>query len=360
MTKQPALSIIVPIYNAEKYIARCMDSIYAQTFQDFEIILVNDGSTDRSADICREFARNDNRIRFINKENGGAGSARNAGLEIAQGEYVAFPDVDDWFESNMYDELYKVAVSGDYDVVFSGVNYYKQIGDGEVKYDRKEIRDNVSFMTKEDCRKNIMTFFPTTTIFDVPWNKLYKRSIITDNNVHFSDIRRCQDAMFNIDFFNHISSAVMVGKAYYNYMVNTAADVQRKFPQNYIDITITYYTHLIDVLESWNVYSGAIKQHYDTSFAISVFSTACMYDNPKWELTYKEQKEYIRAVLSRQEVQSFLPTSDIREDRKWMFDILKDVDLKKVMRWQRNERIKERIRQNKILISIVRQIRRRK
>ena len=357
MENSVKISIIVPIYNAEKFIDRCMQSIYAQTFSDYEIILVNDGSTDNSDEICRKYQSQDDRITYIKKENEGAGSARNAGLAVAKGDYIAFPDVDDWFEPEMYAELYELAVSGNYDEVFSGVNYYRQKGQDELEYSRTENLEAVSFTTQKQCRENIMVFFPTTTIFDVPWNKLYKRSIIEENGIRFPDIRRCQDATFNIDFFNCISSAAAIDVAYYNYMENTVVDVQRKFPKNLIDINIFYYKHLMGILTDWGVYSGYIKQHYDTSFVISVYSTACRFDNPRWGLTKNEQIEYISDILCRPEIEEFFPTADVRDDAKGMYDVVKTKEYKAIMRDRRKERFKEGVRSNKLLIGLYRRIR---
>ena len=121
------------MYNVEKFLERCVESIYSQTFTDYEIILVNDGSKDGSLSLCKKLAAKDDRITVIDKENGGAGSARNAGIEVAKGEYLAFPDADDWFEPDMYSDLYSLAKKADYDMVFSGVNYYSASG-GEPKY----------------------------------------------------------------------------------------------------------------------------------------------------------------------------------------------------------------------------------
>lgn len=345
----PKLSIIVPIYNAERFIARCMDSIYAQTFADYEVILVDDGSTDNSLRICRGYAAKDKRIKVIAKENGGAGSARNAGISVASGEYIAFPDIDDWFEAPMYEELYQFAKTGDYDVVFSGVNYYMQTKNG-VEYSRSENIQTCSYRTKEDCRLHIMDFFPTTTIFDVPWNKLYKRKVIIENNIRFSDLRRCQDAMFNIDFFNNIDSAFAIDKAYYNYMLNTASDVRRKFPKNYIDICIAYYTHLIDVLTSWGVYTDKIRRHYDSSFVISIFATACMYDNPRWHLNRKGKKSYINDILNRSEVRNFLKAADVRPDVTDKYKMLLKAESASIMRFKTIGDFKDKLRHIKRLL----------
>ena len=352
MQNNPKISVVVPVYNAERFLDRCMKSIYDQTFRDYEIILVNDGSKDKSLDICRAYAEKDPRVKVIDKENGGAGSARNAGIEAARGDYIAFPDVDDWFESNMYEELYNLAISGDYDVVFSGANYYKQLPDGGLSYSRTVNCEAVSYKTKEDCRTNVMTFFPTSTIFDVPWNKLYRRSVATENNIRFSDTRRCQDAMFNIDFYNFISSAASVDKAYYNYIENTTETTNRKFPKNYIDINIAYFGKLIGILESWGMYKGDIKRHFDTSFVLAIYETAGMFENPVWGLDKEAQKLYVRDVLGREEVQARLVGADIREDAVAAYNIIVNRDEKAFFRAYKKEKRRERLRENKLLVKI--------
>jgi glycosyltransferase involved in cell wall biosynthesis len=348
--KKPSISIIVPIYNAEKYIDRCMKSIYSQTFTDYEIILVNDGSTDKSAEICKQYQSLDDRIILIDKVNGGAGSARNAGMAVASGRYLAFPDVDDWFEPQMYEELYQIADSGDYDVVLSGVNYYTQNSGAVVSYSRSEVCGTYTFHTREECRKNVMHFFPTTTIFDVPWNKLYKRSVIIDNNLQFTDLRRCQDATFNIDFYNCINSIASLDKAFYNYMENTTADVQRKFPKSYIDITTYYYTHLMKILTEWGVYKEKIKLHYDTSFVISIYDTMNMFDNPIWGFNKKEQREYVSDILERTEIKQFLPNAIVREDTKKQYRIIKNKQVGRIFYEHYKKEIIENLKKNRFVV----------
>ena len=357
MENKPALSIIVPLYNAEKFIDRCMSSILAQTMTDYEVILVNDGSTDRSGELCRSYQARDERIIYIEKENGGAGSARNRGIEAARGEYLAFPDVDDWFSPKMYSELYDLAKNGNYDVVFSGVDYYKQGENGEPVFSRTQNIESVSLRSQQECRQSIMTFFPTTTIFDVPWNKLYKRSVAIEHNVRFSDTWRCQDAMFNLDFFNHINSAASANKAYYCYLENTAEDVRRKFPKDYINIVIRYYTHLINTLSEWGVYSGDIRTHYDTTYVLAIYSTAARFDNPLWGLSKKEREEYIEDILNRPQITAFLPAAQVRDDAKDKLEILKSKNSKEIIKLRQKEASKEKLRQNKLLMSVYKKLR---
>ena len=353
MKNDPSISIIVPVYNAERFLDRCLKSIYSQTFSDYEIILVNDGSKDNSLALCRAYAEKDPRITVIDKENGGAGSARNKGIEIAKGEYLAFPDVDDWFEPKMYEDLYNLAKKGDYDIVFSGANYYSQKG-GELIYTHSVKCDSLAFETALDCRLNVMKFFPTSTIFDVPWNKLYKREVAVKKNVRFSDHKRCQDAMFNIDFYDRAEKVASTDKCYYNYIVNDTAGVQRKFPKNYIDINIAYFSHLITILNEWGVYSGEIKVHYDTSFVIAVYETMNMFDNPLWKMNKNEKAEYVKSILERPEIQSMIARADVKKEERWQIDILKNKDYKTVFKLHKKEKFKNALRNCRPLMKFYR------
>src|ERR1035437_5330472 len=126
MNSFPPISIIVPIYNIERYLSKCIDSILVQTFINFELILVNDGSTDNCGKIINEYAQKDSRIVVIHKKNGGVSSARNAGLDLAQGEYIGWVDADDYIATDMYETLYHLAI--DYNADISECNYAQAIG----------------------------------------------------------------------------------------------------------------------------------------------------------------------------------------------------------------------------------------
>lgn len=122
----PELSIIVPVYKVEKYLPKCIDSILAQTFTDFELILIDDGSPDRCGDICDEYAAKDDRIIVIHQENKGVSAARNAGLDIARGEYIGFVDSDDWIEPEMYETMLATAKESKAGIVICGIHYYNE------------------------------------------------------------------------------------------------------------------------------------------------------------------------------------------------------------------------------------------
>ena len=140
----PKISVIVPVYNVEKYLRKCIESILNQTFREFELILVDDGSTDSSGKICDEYALKDSRIKVIHKENGGASSARNAGLDVAKGEYIGFVDSDDWIEMDMYGELYRLIKENNTDISVCGINNIK-----DIKYKNENLKEKIQIIKKE-------------------------------------------------------------------------------------------------------------------------------------------------------------------------------------------------------------------
>ena len=227
----PKVSIIVPVYNVEEYIERCVNSLINQTLTDIEIILVDDSSTDSSLEICKKMALEDPRIKVIHKVNEGAGMARNSALEIATGKYIGFVDSDDYIEPDMFKSLYEIAEKYSSDLVMSGVifvdgNMFSQEGD----HIRKTYFDkDTHFETEEDLNKlkmGIIGALPED-IDDSKygmsiWKNLFRHEIIRRNNLVFQSEREMlsEDALFMIDFISHIKRATGINEAFYNYCRN--------------------------------------------------------------------------------------------------------------------------------------------
>lgn len=147
VTSKPKVSVIVPIYNVEKYLRRCLDSLVNQTLTDIEIILVDDESPDNSNEIYKEYLAKDNRIKLVQKKNGGLGFARNSGLEIATGEFIAYIDSDDYVDVNMFKKLYDTSKNNNLDTVYCGYNNL----DDELKvHSFNEVDDLTIFSTKDE------------------------------------------------------------------------------------------------------------------------------------------------------------------------------------------------------------------
>jgi glycosyltransferase involved in cell wall biosynthesis len=198
------ISVIIPVYNTEKYLQECIDSVLSQTFTDFECILVDDGSPDNSGKICDEYAKKDKRIRVIHKENGGVSSARNAGLDIAQGEWIIFVDSDDWVDEKYLEFLYDNAIKNNVDVSICGVNVFE---DG-FTWHRDKCTRSVTLTPKEA----ILIMFDIRVSFGgFSFNKLFKKQIIDNNNLRYDE---SVSYMEDVQFFYNIFK--VVGRIYYS------------------------------------------------------------------------------------------------------------------------------------------------
>ena len=204
----PKISIIVPVYKAEAYLHRCVDSILAQTLMDFELLLIDDGSPDRSGEICDEYVQKDSRIRVFHKKNGGVSSARQKGLDEALGEYVIHADPDDWVEDNMIEILYHKALDLDADVIIC--DYYKDNG-GKSTY----IEQKPESMNHNSIIKGLYGH-----LFGACWNKLIRRSVIKKYGLEFpKNWSLAEDQYFLVSLLLHDIKIGYVNKAFYHYVI---------------------------------------------------------------------------------------------------------------------------------------------
>ncbi len=228
---QPEISIIIPVYNVEKYIERCVNSLTNQTFQSIEIILVDDSSTDSSLEICKKLAEKDARIKVIHKENEGAGKARNAALKLATGKYIGFVDSDDYVAPDMFKVLYEKAEKYNSDLILSGVSFvngntFSEEGNNVTK---NYFEEDTHFDT-EDAIKELKMGIIGSLPYDADdskygmsiWKNLFRHEIIQKNNLYFESEREklSEDALFMVDFVACIKKATGIKEAFYNYCRN--------------------------------------------------------------------------------------------------------------------------------------------
>ena len=215
------ISVIVPVYNAEKYLNRATDSILKQD-SVAELILVDDGSTDSSSDICDFYAKSDERVVVIHKENGGLSTARNAGLKVATGTHISFVDADDFVDLGTYQEIKKVIFQYNPDCIDFG---WKYIGDlGDVSYNHHNLQKERIIEKKiifNDIIPPLLNLKQDKDSFiaDFVWNKIYKREILCNQNVWFDESRRTwEDRVFVVDYLRYCSSYYSINKFFYNYV----------------------------------------------------------------------------------------------------------------------------------------------
>lgn len=226
----PSISIIIPIYNASKYLNRCIDSIISQTYINFELILINDGSTDNSLQICEYYQNQDDRITIISQKNSGVSAARNQGLLRATGQYVINIDADDWMERDMLSIMYEEAINTDADIVECG--YFEECSSG--------IKTIFVHPYREESPKTSLRIHMGYSAF---WNKLIRRKLYTDYSIHgIEGITMWEDNVVTLRLRYHSTKTICVNKPLYHYWVsdgNSMCDNNRgKYPNSEIQATL--------------------------------------------------------------------------------------------------------------------------
>ncbi len=228
-TQNPLISVIVPIYNSEKYLDNCVKSIVNQTYENLELILVNDGSTDKSPEICNEWAKKDSRIKVLHNENSGASSARNSGLDIASGDYIAFADSDDYLDSDMYESMLKELLDNNADSARCGIVRESKSGFREVwgsEEDNIVVVDNKKLLCDIGEAKGILSVSPC--------NKLFSKNVI--KNIRFNtDFKYAEDTLFNFLVAQNINRMVYNDIPRYHYINNSDSVSHREFDESRFD-----------------------------------------------------------------------------------------------------------------------------
>lgn len=209
----PLVTLIIPVYNAARYLRRCLDSVLAQDFSDMEVLVLNDGSKDKSLQICREYEAKDSRIRVIDKENTGVSDTRNQGMKLARGTYLQFMDSDDWLTPDAVRSLAEAAQADDCDLVIA--DFYRVNGSHYVE--KKHIRED-HVMGREEFALQ-MADDPSDYYYGVMWNKLYRRSVVEEHGIVCdTSLNWCEDFLFNLRFIRYGSRFRAIQKPVYYYV----------------------------------------------------------------------------------------------------------------------------------------------
>lgn len=296
------LSVVIPIYNMEQYIKLGVEKILTQNLTDIEIILVNDGSTDKSKEICDECSVLNSKIKVIHKENGGAGSARNKGIEVAQGQYIMFLDIDDIIEDGIFEIMLNAIEENKVDLVICNHNSIKN---NYIISNAKKITENYTIFGKDRCKDTFIELLQRTLI-QTPWDKIYKLDIIRKNNIYFSDLRRCQDAVFNCKYFSHICSYHVISECLYNYRENDLINQWTKFPLNYFDICLELDYVYRSMLKQSTIDKDSNATYLATYFLDEVIQCIKYSFSPRWNFSLNERKKYVSAIIENSRVQEAL------------------------------------------------------
>lgn len=304
---QPLVSIILPVYNAQNHLARCVGSICAQTYRNIEIIILNDGSKDQSLPVCEEFRQKDSRILLVDKANSGVSDTRNLGLKLASGKYVEFVDSDDYLDPDFTERLVAAAEENEADFVIAPYKMVIPAGASKPEQVLDRIQDELGVMSvarppevreygflpagvydKDTFALRLMDK-PASYFYSVLWNKLYRRDILTGNDIQFvSEMRWAEDLVFNLRYIQYAERFVAIDKPGYYYVqnpqsichtqINAATIVQNKLQVFryykdlytrlgiYEEVRPQLYKFLVDIAES-TYPSGPFKKAIDEAKA---------------------------------------------------------------------------------------------
>lgn len=233
MTK---ISVIIPVYNVEKYLKECLDTILNQTFSDFEVICVNDGSTDNSLIILEEYAKNDKRFKIISQENQGQGVAKNKGIDLAKGDYILFVDPDDWIELNTFEIMYKKFLETDVDVIQFDYNLHYETGKYcDTKAYKKKLKRyfNYSIKNGDIYNWNYISKKQLHNMSLYASDKAYKMDFIKQNNIKFAPNKNGEDHIFSFEANLLANEILYLNKSFYHYRKRNGSAVNKVSDENF-------------------------------------------------------------------------------------------------------------------------------
>lgn len=299
------VSVVMPVYNADKYLPRAIESILNQTLTELELILVNDGSKDCSLEVCREYEKKDSRVIVVDKKNEGACIARNTGIHLAQGEYLQLVDADDYCELDMLEEQYKLAKATNAEVVMCGLKYDISLKNGEILYEEDHYQDAV--LTGKGQIKEVLMDIVNNMLFNYTHNKLYKLSFLKENHLKFTGwLPIDQDTNFNIDVFKCLEHLTLTTKSYYHYIKTFEETIVNRYHQDKFQVRTYRYERMIDLFEDYGIYTEENKNQLASIYLHQVIECFEMYFHKKCPLMTKEKKQQIKNILLNPNVRQVL------------------------------------------------------
>lgn len=295
------VSVIIPVYNSEKYLLACVESILSQSFKNFELILVDDGSKDSSGKICDEYSDKDDRVITVHKSNGGLCSARNKGLELARGEYIAFCDNDDVYLPGLLEDNYSLAVKHDADVVRFLRRRIAEYEDGSKKINDGSmtgicVDSDVAVMETPELIASYDKLKQANTLNTI-WNGLYRRSLVIDNDIRFDTRMKFggEDILFNLNVLSVAARYVFNDKVYYQYNKTFAQSTSAKFSFNRVEAMLIYADKERNLIRE-NGLDGALWSNYQTSYAIL---SAGLLNHSNCDWSRKKKRAALNTLLKK-------------------------------------------------------------
>ncbi len=304
---QPKISIIMPVYGVEDYVGKSIDSILAQTYENWELWAVDDGSPDNSGKICDEYAAKDSRIKVIHKENGGAPSARNTAIDKADGDYFYFMDSDDWAEPTMLYDMVELAESVNAQLVVAGYYIDTYYSDDE-KFTQEQFADSINYKSQRDFRMNAYKLFDKNLLY-TPWNKLFDAGYIRDNKIYFPNTF-WDDFPFNLSVIKDIERVAVTDKKYYHFIRKRAESETAKYRSDMYEKREEEHGWMINLFKYWNVSTPETEEFIARRYIERIVGCIENVTNKSCDLSKAEKKAEIKKMISTQSVKDALAKAE--------------------------------------------------
>lgn len=314
MANTPFFSVVMPAYNCEDTVGKTITSVLNQSFTNFELIIINDGSTDSTQEVLERYHNQDARVRFKTIQNGGPGNARNNGIELTTGQYLLFVDSDDVMKDSTLEIYADHVKDGKIDLVIS--SYNMNVLDGEELVDTRLVKaPNQLIETHEVFLDNIYPLMNKQLMY-VAWNKLFKLDIIKKHEIKFPPYNSCEDRLFNIRYFKHVEACKVVSDILYDYSFDGKNSLTNKYFDNKFDTFVEFYRELLALTKKHEKGFSALFLKGVMSCIIPLHSESC-------PLTYREKRDYIRTIMQHPDVikasKDSLTDTKIRQVMKVLF-----------------------------------------
>lgn len=311
------ISIIVPIYNAEQFITKCVDSILTQTERSLELILVNDGSTDNSGTICDEYAKRDHRVKVIHQKNAGVSAARNAGIELATGQYIGFVDSDDWIAPQMYENLLSESERTGSDVVMCDATMVYD--DGRTQADTIAQLSGNRILEKSDFSPSLLLEMAGSA-----WRCIYKNDRYSDKQRKYPlafplGVKFSEDRIFNLYAFGQANQVIYLKESFYNRYINVNSAVHR-FHYDYFEAFKRAAEEIrIAIQEVWGN-NSELQIAYLSQLIGGALGALCNYYYKTSPLTSTERKDMVKKVCEDTSLRKAIETYGADRRSQWILD----------------------------------------
>lgn len=301
------ISIIMPVYKVEDYVGKSIESLQAQTLTEWELFAVDDGSPDRSGEICEEYAAKDSRIKVIHQENAGAPAARNKAIDLATGEYMYFMDSDDWAEPTMLQDMYEIAVQNDRELVVAGYYIDTYYNDDE-KFTQEQVCSSVVYKNQQEFRENAHKLFDKNLLY-TPWNKLFSAKYLKDNNIYFPNTF-WDDFPFNLSVVRDVERVAVTDKKYYHFIRKRAESETARYRNDMYDKREEEHSWMTDLyFNHWNIKNAEIDEFLARRYIERIIGCVENVTNKNCTLTTKEKKAEIKKMICTETAQQAVRTA---------------------------------------------------